>query len=72
MTKEQAIQAMRDGQKVTHRYFTPDEWMMIDKKAPIVKYIFEDGNTISSTMFWSDHSNPCFDIDWSVFKERGE
>lgn len=29
MTKQEAIQAMREGKKVTHRYFSSDEWMGI-------------------------------------------
>lgn len=27
MTKAEAIQAMQEGYKVTHRYFSPEEWM---------------------------------------------
>ena len=29
MTKQEAIQAMREGKKVTHRWFSPNEWMTI-------------------------------------------
>ena len=27
MSKEEAIQAMQEGKKVTHSYFSKDEWM---------------------------------------------
>ena len=27
MSKEEAIQAMKEGKKVTHRFFSSDEWM---------------------------------------------
>jgi hypothetical protein len=27
MTKAEAIQAMKEGKKVTHHLFSPDEWM---------------------------------------------
>jgi len=29
MKREEAIVAMRNGEKVTHRHFTDDEWMTI-------------------------------------------
>ena len=29
MTKQEAIQAMREGKKASHRYFSSDEWMTI-------------------------------------------
>ena len=30
MSKEEAIQAMKEGKKVTHRFFSSDEWMTIE------------------------------------------
>ena len=38
MTKAEALQAMREGKKVTHCYFQPHEWMMI--KEVIVRRYF--------------------------------
>jgi len=40
MTKEEAIQALNEGKKVTHRYFSDDEWV---EKLADGRYRFEDG-----------------------------
>ena len=37
MTKFEAIEAMKAGHKVRHKYFSPDEWMT---KTPGGKYLF--------------------------------
>lgn len=39
MTRQEAISALRKGHKITHEYYSPDEWlMMIDGRL-----ITEDG-----------------------------
>lgn len=40
MTKQEAITAMREGKKVTHRYFSSNEWMTFDNDG---KILLEDG-----------------------------
>lgn len=48
MTKQEAIKAMQKGQKVTHRYFTPNEWMTIENG----QIVLEDGVRCSPYEFW--------------------
>jgi len=48
MTKEEAIQAMKDGQKVTHRYFDSMEWMTMENG----KIVLEDGVRCAPYEFW--------------------
>lgn len=48
MTKQEAIDAMKQGKKVTHKNFTKNEWMTMEGW----KMIFEDGNVCHSEEFW--------------------
>lgn len=48
MTKQEAIEFMKKGGKVTHRYFTPGEWMTM--KGHVI--YFEDGVQVRFWEFW--------------------
>ena len=65
MTKLEALALMKKGIKITHRYFTPSEWMTIEGDF----FVFDDGAQIEKSAFWADRST----IDWhdgySVWKE---
>jgi hypothetical protein len=50
MTKQEAIQAMTAGRKVTHTYFTDNEWVSI--KGDV--FVFEDGVKCPPWLFWMD------------------
>jgi hypothetical protein len=50
MTKEEAIQAMKKGKRITHRYFTPNEWMTSSKNGREIR--FEGGEKMFSGEFW--------------------
>jgi hypothetical protein len=63
MTKDSAIQAMKDGAKVTHRYFSRDEWMRMEGDT----IILEDGVKCSSAEFWKDRLDEFWEDDWSIF-----
>ena len=66
MTFEEAKKLAREGVKVTHKYFTPDEYMTM--KGNII--VFEDGAQIFADE-WSkgkDYLNE----DWSIYKDNGE
>jgi hypothetical protein len=58
MTKEQALQALREGKKVTHRLFAYNEWMKLVAGDTIV---FEDGVHLSISDFFH-HRN---EKEWS-------
>jgi len=49
MNKQEAIEAMKAGKKVTHRYFSSDEWMTIKDG----KIETEEGYLHNSIQFWS-------------------
>lgn len=48
MTKAEAIQAMREGKKITHSYFSRDEWMTIEHN----QIVFENGIRCPQSDFW--------------------
>jgi len=63
MTKQEAIQMMIKGKKVTHRYFSPNEWITVDKG----KFLFEDGVKCSFNEFWADRRQQFWETDWEIF-----
>lgn len=64
MTKSGAIIAMSYGKKVTHRYFSSNEWMTLENG----NFVFEDGVKVSPREFWNDRSDKQWDDDWDIFK----
>jgi hypothetical protein len=64
MDKKQALQAMREGHKVTHRFFLEGEYIYM-KDGEIYdewdSIVFEDN-------FWNIRKNPNWDKDWSIYK----
>ncbi len=65
MTKEQAIQALKDGYKVTHRYFTDEEWV-IERNG---SYIDEQGLVLSISDFWKYRQAEWYNDGWDIFGE---
>jgi hypothetical protein len=65
MTKEQAIQAMKDNHKVTHRYFGEEEWI-IERNG---KYIDEQGLVIDQSEFWKYRQAEWYDDGWDIWGE---
>jgi hypothetical protein len=69
MTRDEALVAMRNGEKITHTYFTDDEFIYM-KGHDIWS---EDGYNFGSIFgeFWQTKvNNLCFDDDWSIYKEN--
>jgi len=66
MTKQEAILAMREGKKVTHVSFTPDEWVSSSGTV----YKFEDGNECSDKEFWAYRKDDSFYYGWSEWSEE--
>jgi hypothetical protein len=66
MTKEQALQAMIDGEKVTHRYFSSDEYIYM-----VAQNIFtEDGfdcGTVNQA-FWRQRDGENWETGWSLYE----
>lgn len=65
MTKLEAIDAMIAGQKVTHRYFSANEWITIENG----KMLLEDGVRCSQTEFWRWRTDESWNDGYSLFKQ---
>lgn len=65
MTKEEAISQMKAGKKLTHRYFTAEEWVKTDATGMI--YILEDGVECSPQEFWQWRTDEAWNSDWEIF-----
>jgi hypothetical protein len=59
MTKKEAIAAMQEGDKVTHRYFSSDEYIYFKDG----RIWTEEGYSISPDLFWADRTNNAWESD---------
>lgn len=66
MTKLEAIEQMKAGQKLTHRYFTSDEWVKSNQSG--TRLILEDGVEGSPHEFWQWRTDESWNSDWEIFK----
>ena len=66
MTRKEAITAMCEGKKVTHEYFTPDEWATQEHGL----ILLEDGVRCSSAEFWKYRQAKEFNEGWEIFNEK--
>lgn len=64
MTKEEAIEAMNAGKKVTHRHFCKSEWMTI--RNGLIE--FEDGVRCSMGEFWHFRKEECWQDGYSIWQ----
>ncbi len=63
MSKEEAIQEIKEGKKVTHRYFLDDEW--ITMIGNIIR--MEKGQECWASEFWRDRQGEAWHQDWKLF-----
>jgi hypothetical protein len=63
MTKSEAHEAMKNGEKVRHTYFTDDEWATME----MGMIVLEDGVRCSPAEFWKWRQHKEFDDGWSIF-----
>jgi hypothetical protein len=64
MTRAEAIKAMREGKKVTHYHFTPEEWVTQEHGM----LLLEDGVRCSPGEFWKWRQDKAFDNDWNIWE----
>ena len=64
MTKADAIRAMSNGEKVTHNYFSSEEWVTEQNG----RFLFEDDCKCEFNDFWIDHDGTTWQDGWSIFK----
>lgn len=65
MTKDEAIKAMREGKKVTHRYLADHEWV---KMLSAIQLETEDGVIHDYSQFWVMRSHSGWQNDWKIFE----
>jgi hypothetical protein len=65
MNKQEAIHAMKAGNKITHRFFSAHEYV---KLAPDGRIETEDGYLIAPYLFWLDRKGDEWDKDWEIWK----
>jgi hypothetical protein len=65
MDKAEAIQAMKEGKKVTHYNFSPGEWMTMENG----QIVLEDTVRCSPAEFWRWRMNSSWDNDYSLYTE---
>lgn len=64
LTKEEAIQAMLKGKKVTHKYFNDDEYMFMEDDL----FVFDDGMKLTQKEFWLSNRGFEWLTDWDYYK----
>jgi hypothetical protein len=65
MTKENAIKALMEGNKITHRWFSPDEWVSMEGN----EIVLEDGVRCDEYEFWRWRTDPSWDIGWEIYAD---
>ena len=71
MTRAEAVQAMRGGEKITHSYFSPKEYLFMEKEEVSSEdgvhwgYIYNPRHFDSTCL---DNTNPDFAEGWSIYK----
>lgn len=62
MTRQEAVLAMKLGERVTHRYFTKNGFIRMDQG----KIIDENNLEFNSDLFWQFHSADGFNHGWII------
>jgi hypothetical protein len=63
MTKEEAIEKMKCGIKMTHRFFDPKEWITMQDNFIVT----EEGSRFPAVRFWKYRTEEAWDNDWQIF-----
>jgi len=64
MTADEAVYEMKQGRELTHRYFSPEEWVTMKDG----RVYMEDGASIDFRTFWADRPGESWLIDWEIFQ----
>jgi len=64
MTKDEAIQEMKKGVKITHTYFASDEWMTMKGN----KIVLEDGVKCWPEEFWTYRTDKGWLDGFEIYK----
>ena len=69
MTKNEAIQAMKEGNKITHTYFTTDEFIRMEKDWQIIT---EEGYTIGLDTFFGVRNDNLWEYGYEIWTPKGD
>ena len=65
MTREEAKQALAEGKKITHMYFSPNEYVYQQG----VMIFTEEGYSIDQEIFWRDRARTSFNHGWEIYSD---
>lgn len=68
MNKKEMLEELTKGKRLTHIYFTPNEWVELSRVPMSWLYIFEDGVETEASQFWSDRDSTGWDNGWTIFE----
>lgn len=66
MTKTEALKALQEGKKITHKYFGPGEWIVLIDNY----YEFEDGCQCPPDEFWSFREESQWLNNWKLYPQE--
>lgn len=66
MTKQEALELMQQGVKITHEWFSDDEWMIMWGNT----ITFEDGVKCSTYEFFGIRNDESWDEGYSIWEEK--
>jgi len=68
MTREEAISICRSGKKITHEYFSDDEFVEYSGG----QFFTEDGYPMGQLWneFWTIRTGGCWENGWSIFETK--
>ena len=64
MTKEEAIEKMKQGNSLTHPLFTDEESVSSNPSGTVL--IFEDGCQCVPEQFWKYRTDKYWETDWEI------
>jgi hypothetical protein len=64
MTRQQAIDAAKEGKLITHRYFSKEEYVTYKSG----RLVDEQGYHLKEDVFWEIRKEPIFDEGWSIYE----
>lgn len=66
LTKTEALEALKRGEKIAHRYFAEHEYVKLTAEN---NYKFEDGNISTQDRFWEFRKESYWETGWYIFVE---
>lgn len=67
MTRDEIGEALANGERVRHKFFTDSEWMeQVQSGRKKGMYKFEDGVTVKPRDFWRWRRGGVWEYDWEI------